>query len=66
PPPPPPPPPPPSFFFFDMSSYEMMPCLVGSEMCLRYRFLGHQTSHETMKFIGVPKKEMDTTIALNL
>ncbi|QQJ46455.1 tyrosine-type recombinase/integrase [Staphylococcus pseudintermedius] len=38
----------------------------GISISMIQKYLGHQTSHETMKFIGVPKKEMDTTIALNL
>ncbi|WP_086428392.1 tyrosine-type recombinase/integrase [Staphylococcus cornubiensis] len=38
----------------------------GISISMIQKYLGHQTSYETMKFIGVSKKEVDTTIALNL
>ncbi|MEJ7541636.1 tyrosine-type recombinase/integrase [Staphylococcus intermedius] len=38
----------------------------GITISMIQKYLGHQTSHETMKFIGVSKEKMDTTIALNL
>lgn len=38
----------------------------GVSISIIQKYLGHQTSYETMKFIGITKKEINTTIALNL
>lgn len=38
----------------------------GISISIIQKYLGHQTSYETMKFIGISKQEVNTTIALNL
>nr|WP_245394691.1 tyrosine-type recombinase/integrase [Staphylococcus coagulans] len=38
----------------------------GISVSIIQKYLGHQTAYETMKFIGISKKEINTTIALNL
>ncbi|MCU5746896.1 tyrosine-type recombinase/integrase [Staphylococcus sp. SQ8-PEA] len=38
----------------------------GISISIIQKYLGHQTTFETMKFIGISKKTSKTTIALNL
>ncbi|WP_214269131.1 tyrosine-type recombinase/integrase [Staphylococcus pseudoxylosus] len=38
----------------------------GISISIIQKYLGHQTTYETMKFIGISTKKSNTTIALNL